>query len=184
MRSEKLPEGLVTDLLQRFSSSEGYELFPDAKALKDLRIPPPDIDVSTGIITNSDDRVPDILTSLGVKVGPHRYGLPTEGHHVQDNESYDVDFVILSYDVGHEKPDGQMFDAAKQVADAIVSRDQLDIEYVHVGDEWGKDYTAAKAAGWKAIYLGGHGRPGKRGEVEDADFIEDLRDLKPAISER
>lgn len=64
-----------------------------------------------------------------------------------------VDFVTLSYDVGHEKPDQRVFDAAfrqaKMVAGARSESDKW--VKVHVGDDKKKDVEAAERAGWKGI---------------------------------
>ena len=75
-----LPPQLVPDLLRRFSSGDGYELFPDVKPLFEwLAQMKTDSnkkiwqEVLVGIISNSDDRVPNILSSLGLKVDTHRF---------------------------------------------------------------------------------------------------------------
>ena len=72
-KDESLPSGFTQKLFQRFSSSDGYELQPHAtELLHHLRNRPATrFDrVVVGVITNSDDRVPGILSSLGLRVGP------------------------------------------------------------------------------------------------------------------
>ena len=64
---------------------------------------PSSTDLSVGIITNSDDRIPSVLSSLGLTIGllprehagrPDRVGDYTahEGEKLAD-----IDFVVLSY---------------------------------------------------------------------------------------
>ena len=84
-RDVKLPDGMVHALLERFASKEGYELYPDVnpffRRMRDLK----DIrrrgaggggagfnNLVIGVVSNSDDRVPDILKSLGLTVGETR----------------------------------------------------------------------------------------------------------------
>lgn len=66
--------------------------------------------------------------------------------------------MALSYDVGHEKPDGRIFDAATQMlAETAASKDKGlnvdDFDKLYVGDDLAKDYDGAKAAGWYAVLL-------------------------------
>src|SRR6185436_16098425 len=80
-----------------------------------------------GIVTNSDDRVPGILESFGLRIGPGRcadpggggeaepHGGVASGEGDEDGSGFDVDFVALSYDVGVEKPDRRIFDAAREL---------------------------------------------------------------------
>lgn len=96
-----------------------------------------------GVVTNSDDRVPPILSSLGLSVGARM--LPVSEQLSQDNMQFqpaqsegiadttpvvlsapryldpstrideDIRFVVLSYDAGAEKPDPRIFQAAKDM---------------------------------------------------------------------
>jgi ribonucleotide monophosphatase NagD (HAD superfamily) len=66
--------------------------------------------------------------------------------------------VALSYDVGHEKPDRRIFDAATEMlAETVASKDKgltiNDFDKLYVGDDLEKDYDGAKAAGWYAVLL-------------------------------
>ena len=61
-------------------------------------------------------------------------------------EGDDIDFVMLSYDVGFEKPDSKIFDATKQM---LPGQER----FVHVGDDLQKDYLGAKRAGWEGVLL-------------------------------
>jgi hypothetical protein len=113
-----------------------------------------------GIITNSDDRVPSVLESFGLKIGPRRVG--TSGQRIaQANLDDDVSFVVLSYDVGIEKPDRRIFDAAAQMlretiaessgGDGLVSAGEF--SKLYVGDSMEHDYFGAKEAGWDAVLV-------------------------------
>lgn len=99
-------------------------------------------DPIVGVITNSDDRVPSILSSFGLQVGSWRYGNLS---HACFKAEDDINFVMLSYDVGSEKPDTSIFDATKQVVPGA--------RFVHTGDDIQNDYYAAKRAGWEGFLL-------------------------------
>lgn len=96
-----------------------------------------------GVITNSDNRVPSILSNFGLKVGLRRHGNDSQA---SVGPGDDINFVILSYDVGFEKPDSEIFDAAKQM---VPGRER----FLHIGDDLQKDYYAANRAGWEGILL-------------------------------
>lgn len=110
-----------------------------------------------GIITNSDDRVPGILRSFGLKVKAEHATYSQKRPH-EISTTYDIDFVTLSFDVGHEKPDRRIFDAATSKLTEILAGDNQgltadDFAMVHVGDDLEQDYGGARAAGWDAIML-------------------------------
>ncbi|KAK1750531.1 hypothetical protein QBC47DRAFT_118624 [Echria macrotheca] len=179
--NRQLPPSLVPNLLHRFSSAEGYDL-------TDARIPSllgrikhhhrsqtaGDKKVIIGVITNSDDRVPDVLASLGLRISPARYPLslsrnPSHARRQwQVSPQNHVDFHCMSYDVGFSKPDRRIFDAAEVMARRISiangcsssssssCRDGNDEEEwikVYVGDEWEKDALGATRAGWNAVHV-------------------------------
>ncbi len=123
--------------------------------------------IMTGVITNSDDRVPRILSSLGLCVSPLRFGSsidPVElvGH------PYDVDLHCMSYDVGFTKPDKRIFDAAEEMANKLLaSQHSVNTNHdsrpacttvpwlkVYIGDEYEKDVMGARNAGWNAVLIG------------------------------
>ena len=165
LASNSIPNGLVPELLKRFSSAEGYMLYPDvitlfqALRLRKQRLSNPSR-VLVGILTNSDDRVPSILSSLGIQVGPQRYGMDAEGPHDKSKVCNDIDFVALSYDIGFEKPHKRIFDAAKEMA---VSFEEEDVHCLHVGDNFEKDYRGAEAAGWQGMLLDRNGQYASHG---------------------
>lgn len=110
--------------------------------------------ITVGIITNSDDRVPSILSSLGLSVGSLRHGThpACEDTTSRSKEVLDIDFIVMSYDVGSEKPSRKIFDAAKdlsQRAEVAPERER----YIHVGDDPHKDFEGATQAGWEGILL-------------------------------
>ncbi|CAD6571889.1 MAG: hypothetical protein ASARMPRED_004902 [Alectoria sarmentosa] len=151
-RSEKdLPENLVPDLLARFSSAAGYTLYPDVlpffKSLRQIKASSNGESAWSkpivGIITNSDDRVPSILSNFGLQVGLRRYGYEFQASVKAED---DIDFVTMSYDVGFQKPGSEIFDAAKQM---VPGQDR----FLHVGDDLQKDYYAARRAGWEGFLL-------------------------------
>lgn len=145
----------MPELLTRFSSSEGYVLYPDIlpffQALRRRRQRSSNSsEILLGILTNSDDRVPSILTSLGLRVGPWRYGTEEGRLHATSETYHDIDFVALSYDIGFEKPHCGLFDAAREMAST--SEGHI-TRCVHVGDDLEKDYRGAEAAGWTGLLL-------------------------------
>jgi hypothetical protein len=121
-----------------------------------------------GIISNSDYRVPRILESQSLKVSKRRAdgNSPITDFSLGDDLDSvdDIDFVVLSYDVGHEKPDRQIFDAAtKLLAEGLKGNEKGltvdDFDKLYVGDDIIKDYDAAKEAGWDALLLDRHSVP-------------------------
>lgn len=154
-----MPKDLVPQLLNRFWCDEGYALFSDVKPLLQ-RIreahQAEKTQVVVGVITNSDNRVPDILTSLGLRVSPLRYGgRPQDGTGAQ----HDIDFTVMSYDVGYEKPDKRIFSAAEEVlktkleSEGAAESDLSKWRKVYVGDQHDKDVVGALGAGWNAVII-------------------------------
>ena len=119
-----------------------------------------------GVITNSDDRVPSILSSFGLQVGLCRHGNDAQALFKAED---DINFVMLSYDIGFEKPGSEMFDATKQM---VLFHER----FLHIGDDLQNDYYAAKRAGWEGLLLD---REVKRSQnhVEPIPRIKDLQEL-------
>jgi FMN phosphatase YigB (HAD superfamily) len=175
---QQVPPALITELLHTFSTKDGYKLYPDVKNFfhelrnptiskrpDSLEPPWPYKKIMVGVITNSDDRIPGILESLGLKVGSKRFG-QTGQYSPQPNVNNDIDFVVHSYDVGHEKPDKRIFDAATCVLSELLVRDgkgltSNDFEKLYVGDDAEKDHEGATAAGWHAVLVDRNGVMGK-----------------------
>ena len=166
----------MPELLQRFSSSDGYMLYPDVLPFFEaIRIHKErtlgtghSADLLLGILTNSDDRVISILESFGLRINPWRYGTKKVGiAHANPKICDDIDFVALSYDVGFEKPQRRIFDATREMAEL----NRFGVSHcVHVGDDLEKDYEGAEAAGWKGLFL-------DREEIHASEGIERLRSL-------
>ena len=116
-----------------------------------------------GVITNSDDRVPDVLSSLGLRVNGLRYDTSSEkileqSKRGEGEEVQDIDFCIMSYDVGVEKPHSEIFNAAVSTLDSLLSTEgnsfeRNDWDLLYVGDEVAKDAKGAVNAGWDAVLL-------------------------------
>jgi FMN phosphatase YigB (HAD superfamily) len=161
-------ENVVPALLERFSSSDGYVLHPDARSLLEslresrstlLGTAPKSTDgdlsrTIVGIISNSDPRVPNILRSFGLKVGPLHVN-STEAY-TPGNENFDLDFTVLSYDAGFAKPDPKIFHAAESlVRRSLLPDNEMDelLTKLYVGDEFDNDGIAAVRAGWNAVIV-------------------------------
>jgi len=173
---------MVPDLLSRFSTKEGYSLYPDVMPfLQRLREntgqsrqthPQRELETNddhlqsrwdnivVGVITNSDDRIPSILRSFGLNVSPRRSNSCEE---IAPNDlAADIHFVVLSYDVGHEKPDPRIFGAAEVLMAAMLKKkpkaSQV-FEKLYVGDDFEKDFIGARDAGWRSVLLDRKGTP-------------------------
>lgn len=133
-----LTERLCAHLVDHFSTSEAYELFPDVPAtLKTLQ--------ENGIpiigATNSDDRVVLVLSSLGVA-------------------DY-FDDIYMSYDLGCAKPDRAFFRAiankfllhSRNSGGQKVKSPSFLEDVWHVGDHYNKDFVGAVKSGWNGVLL-------------------------------
>ncbi|KAL1984691.1 hypothetical protein VTN96DRAFT_8817 [Rasamsonia emersonii] len=203
----KLPDGMVESLLDLFASQKGYALYEDVaplfRKLSEFKRSAVFDRVITGVISNSDDRVPAVLKSLGLKVGDvradqgrssmelpgfeERKKITGEAELSQDNN--DIDMIITSYEAGEEKPHRLIFDVARQQAKAFVTTHDLtlpsDIQgdrarwfCIHVGDDYDKDYKGAVNAGWDSFLLP---RDGHTPEIEQVKMISTLSDLIPEL---
>lgn len=131
--------------------------------------------IVVGVITNSDDRVPSVLSSFGLRVSPLRCGVQEQNPSraspagPQQQGDYDIDLHCMSYDVGFAKPDRRIFDATEAVADGLVAASRDGGEdapwlKMYVGDEFEKDVKAAWAAGWNSVLVGAGAGEGTEGE--------------------
>lgn len=138
---------IVPVLMKRFSSREGYKLFDDAlPVLWQLR----KMNVRTALVSNADSRMRLVLDDLDV--------------------SSLLQPLLLSDEVGIEKPDLEMFRMAQK--DVALQGSICADESLHVGDELYSDYQGARAAGMHAMLLR---RPGPDGDGEHKEVGEDLR---------
>lgn len=77
---------------------------------------------------------------------------------VSGSEAQDIDFCIMSYDVGVEKPHSEIFAAAISTLRSMLSSEgnsyeTEDWDLLYVGDEVTKDAKGAVQAGWDAVLL-------------------------------
>lgn len=181
-----MPESLITSLIRRFSTNEGYKLYDDVKPfferLHDWRRGTNTAStgnsrrVHVGIISNSDGRVSTILGSHGIRVNDRRY---CSGTLVGSHGTFDIDSVTLSYDVGFEKPHRMIFDAARSLSRFATESDTL---CLHIGDSLSDDYHGAREAGWDSVLLdrdSNHTSGGSR-----AVCMADLNSLMMTLKER
>jgi FMN phosphatase YigB (HAD superfamily) len=209
---EQLPHGMTEYLLDLFASQKGYALYEDVaplfEKLTDLKRRGVFDRIVTGVISNSDDRVPAVLKCLRLKVGDVRADrdwssmeLPgfeerksVAADQVQSPSDNDIDMIITSYEAGEEKPHRLIFDVAKQQAKSFVrTHDSAlvsDIEdgsarwfWLHIGDDYEKDYKGAISAGWDSLLLSrdGHTSGNEQSNVRDLRMITILADLIPEL---
>ncbi|KAG0706103.1 HAD-like domain-containing protein [Suillus ampliporus] len=142
-----LPQ-IVPNLMERFSSREGYKLFDDSlPVLRQLR----NMNICTALISNTDTRTRSVLKDL-------------------DIAQY-LDPILLSEEAGIEKPDAKIFRLAFSTQSVPMELQ----EGVHVGDELESDYHGARAAGMHALLLR---RPGSKGDGEHKKEGENLRGVQ------
>jgi FMN phosphatase YigB (HAD superfamily) len=170
--NQEVPAPLIAELYQKYSTGEPYHLYPDVKKFflevqkyrrssSSAELQWPYEKIVVGIITNSDDRVPSILESFDLQIAPRRFG----GSAQNDKDSWipkDIEFVVQSYDVGYEKPDPRIFDAATSMLENFLAEDEQglsaeDFEQLYVGDELENDFDGATGAGWHAVLLDRNG---------------------------
>ncbi|EMD89495.1 hypothetical protein COCC4DRAFT_207509 [Bipolaris maydis ATCC 48331] len=172
-QGQTVSEELTSELLEHYSSSKGYTVFDDVRPLFSMLRNakqghssswPWDTTI-VGIITNSDDRIPSVLSSFGLDVASRRYTNNNNNSTKEVNtvvQDQDIDFVLLSYDASVEKPHPVIFSLAEEMlSDVLSSRvdaqetglQASDFEKLHVGDDLDKDYLGAKGAGWGALLL-------------------------------
>lgn len=115
------------EVYEVFKGSQGWELFPETlEVLSRLR----EKGYKTGLITNFDSRVLDVLRALGID----RY----------------LDSKTLSSEAGAAKPDRAIFKKA------VESHGVLPGEAVHVGDSMSDDVRGALSSGLQAVLLDRH----------------------------
>lgn len=171
----ELPRGMIETLLNRFAGDGGYTLYDDVAPffarMRELRASSgttPFDRIVLGVISNSDDRVPEVLKSLGLRVGDTRAdedrssmelpGFEERGSsqkaQPQDPSTTfentqpeaDLDLVITSYEAGEEKPNRLIFDVAKRQARLLARCDA----HTHGSTPAGLD----AADDWTCIHIG------------------------------
>ncbi|KAI5194552.1 hypothetical protein E4T39_08625 [Aureobasidium subglaciale] len=188
-----LPSDLVPNLIHRFWSKEGYTAFPDVLSyLQRLSTRPARLTSASprlvvGVITNSDDRVPDVLSSLGLRVNHLRHGSKVE-YSDKTSEPKEIDFCIMSYDVGCEKPDAKIFASATSLLETILAAEgskfeREDWDLLYVGDEVKKDAQGAIDAGWNAVIVdrGGEKDMAYEGDAPGVEGFIEVQDKRVPI---
>jgi putative hydrolase of the HAD superfamily len=157
--------------------------------------------VIIGVISNSDDRVPAVLKSLGLSVGnvradQGRSSMELPGFEERDaassqqdqSKDNDIDMIITSYEAGEEKPHKLIFDVATRQAkrfamnSGTTTASEIEAENVHwtqihVGDDLEKDYQGAINAGWQSFMVT---RDGEK-LPSDVKSINSLEELIPEM---
>lgn len=178
--SQIVNTGLVHELYTRFSSSEGYHVFPDVwkfltfvgRSYQARNWPPRR--TMLGVISNSDPRVRSVLKSFTIPIRPAMFPPRFTPMHAKSSgpapRKAHFAFATLSYECGFEKPDQEIYRAA--LKDAQTTLDQMpavgrltrsgkdllsdvetDFHRMHVGDDLKKDVIPAIKAGWDGILL-------------------------------
>ena len=177
MTNEEVFEAFFNDLWHQFGSSKAYHLQPHAldlfKSLKTIRTRNQRgrefLFPVVGVLTNSDPRVSNILTSLGIQVAEtgdkkhNKQGVKVEQEAAASSMKpqhgieidYDIDFIITSYDAGVEKPAPAIFEVAYQKGRSFVpdSLNHGHLQSMHIGDDVKEDYQGAKEARWRGILV-------------------------------
>ncbi|KAK5223973.1 hypothetical protein LTR72_005360 [Exophiala xenobiotica] len=134
--------------------------------------------VVTGVITNSDPRVSLVLKDLGLRVGLDKIPKINMGKELSESwanvkagrydaeldfsrkyfkPDSDIDILTTSYKVGFEKPDAVMWDVdPKEYADLMARSLGYrvgEVMWLHIGDEYDKDYIGATQASLEALLL-------------------------------
>lgn len=125
-----------------------------------------------------------MLSSLGLRVNGLRYNsspekMAEESKKGEGKEAQDIDFCIMSYDIGVEKPHPEIFKAAISTLDSLLQSEghcyeSKDWNLLYVGDEVAKDAKGAVQAGWDAVLL-------DRGAEVDAAYEGDAPGIEGVI---
>ncbi|CRG91069.1 hypothetical protein PISL3812_08117 [Talaromyces islandicus] len=203
--TKDLPGGMVERLLDVFASNEGYTLYDDVQPffthLQNFKRTKSAFEhVVTGVISNSDDRVPAVLRSLGLSIGnvradrdrssmelPGFEQLGVENEQNSMPEGNNIDMIITSYEAGQEKPHRLIYDVAARQAQKYLSTiiaskfpdDVVEWTRIHIGDDTQKDYIGAINAGWHSLLI--PRRTATRDIPKDAKRIESLEEVMTEI---
>ncbi len=130
---------------------KSFALFSDvAPTLAKLK----EMGLATGVLSNLHEDLAPLVTELGV--APY------------------LDVLVTSKEVGAEKPDRRMFDAALRKV-GVLPR-----EAVHVGDQYVSDVRGAEAVGMNAVLLD---RGGWHTEITDCPRVTSLTELVDLLNE-
>ncbi|KAJ8687946.1 hypothetical protein QAD02_023741 [Eretmocerus hayati] len=122
---------IADKLIECYSTNCGWSYVPGALELvQNLKC---HSDLSLGVISNFDERMESLLTSMKLR---HYFN-----------------FVITAYEIGCEKPDPAIFQEALRLASHSQGTPIRPSEALHVGDSVEADYLGAQAVGWDALIL-------------------------------
>ena len=127
------------------SVPKSFSLFDDVKpTLSRLK----EMGLATGVLSNLVEPLPPIVTALGI-----------ESH---------LDVLVTSKEVGAEKPDPRMFNAALEKVGILPQ------EAVHVGDQYHSDVGGARGVGINPVLLD---RGNHHPEITDCPRLSTLTEL-------
>ena len=130
---------------------KSFALFGDATpTLTKLK----EMGFATGVLSNLNEDLTPLVTELGVS--PY------------------LDVLVTSKEVGAEKPDPRMFEAALEKVNVLPQ------EAVHVGDQYHSDVRGAEAVGMKAVLLD---RGGWHPDIIDCPRVATLAELLDLLEE-
>ena len=117
-------EECFAELFDLFSRASAWRVFPDVEeTLREVRAH----GVHIGIISNWDERLRPLLQDLGLAAW--------------------FDSATISCEVGVEKPDAAIFQAALRLSGVPA------VETVHIGDSYDEDVRGAEAIGMRAVLI-------------------------------
>jgi putative hydrolase of the HAD superfamily len=136
-------EECFTELFEQFARAAAWRVFPDVEeTLRAARAQ----GVHVGVISNWDERVRPLLQEIGLAQW--------------------FDSLTISCEVGVEKPEARIFQAALHAAKVGAG------EALHIGDSYDEDVRGAEAVGMRAVLVNRHGDNASR-----CTCISDLRDF-------
>jgi putative hydrolase of the HAD superfamily len=143
-RAPDAPEFLA-GLFDDFATANCWRADPQARAaIAAVR----EAGARAGVLSNFDARLRPVLDALGLEAG--------------------LDRVIASADVGAEKPDPEMFAAARRIAGTSGP-------IAHIGDEPEADGEGPLAAGWRQCLVLRPGHAAPPGLRAEADLLSAVR---------
>ncbi|NXC44458.1 HDHD3 protein, partial [Penelope pileata] len=151
VQDEAVVSLMAENLYRDYCSAHNWELLPGAsETLSRCR----QRGLCMGVVSNFDNRLEDILAQCGLR------------HHFQ--------FVLTSEAVGVAKPDPRIFETALRLGG--VRPEQA----AHVGDDYSRDYRAAREVGMHSFLLCTAG-PSTHPEVPPAHILPTLSHILAAI---
>ena len=88
-----------------------------------------------------------ILRNLGLSTGQLSSSNADHSLRSEIVISNDIDFTVLSYDVGVEKPERAIFEAAERIAEGVFSSNpdmEQSFDFIHVGDDMVQDLYGSR----------------------------------------